>query len=249
MNFTQVSNHFIDTVLPRLSASAIVVYIVICRKTAGWHKQYDEIAISQFVTLTGLTKPTIIRAIRELIAGGIINMQSSGATNAYGISESIAIERVCCGDGQQSIFTGQNFLPVTPVAGKINLPDDGKVILPTQVKNFDQQKKQQKKQQNKQEQPRDARLAEWQFTVYRQLTHLHVPFAFRDEVAKLTSQSIWESVITRWIGRGYRPNGIQGMLEWYHKDMEKQHGRQNGQNLGRRVSEQEYIEANKQFVD
>lgn len=245
MSFTQVSNHFIDNDMNALSASATVVYIAICRKTAGWHKQYDEISLSQFVALTGLSKPTILRALIELESRGIINTQKNARqSSSYAVSATIMIERACCGDEPAAA--------VSPAVASQNilLPDidDGKNILPPVVKNVYQQKKQQNKQQNKQ---RDTRLNDWQFTVYRQLTHLNVPFAFRDAVAKLTCETCWTRAITKWIGRGYRPTGIQGMLEWYQKECESEdkRGRQNGQNDGRQSSIQDYIAANQHFIE
>ena len=47
----------------------------ILRKTYGWHKKSDWISLSQFIELTGLTKPHIIRAIKKLIKKNIIVAQ------------------------------------------------------------------------------------------------------------------------------------------------------------------------------
>jgi phage replication O-like protein O len=237
MSFTAISNHFIDNDMNGLSASAVVVYIAICRKTSGWQKTHDIIAASQFTAMTGLTKPTVIRAIRELVARGVINVTSSVAGNAYALSDTITIDRPsCCEANEQTrMFSGKDSLPVDVEAGKKSLP--------VPVKNLYQQKKQ-KKTNNK---THDARLETWPFVVYRRLTHLNVPFAYRDAVAELTNEAAWTAAITKWIGRGYRPNAIQGMLEWYEK--ERRDGRQVRQDDGRQSTLKEYIEANQHFME
>ena len=249
--YTQVPNHFIDEVLATISASSAVVYLVICRQTRGWHKQSDAISISQFMKMTGLTKPTILRALMELEKRGIINTHTSSKTYAYSISETIIIDTVCCEptskeslpihDGKESlpIDDGQKSLPIKPVFGQVSLPISVKKVY-TQKKGKKESKK------------TDTRLHQWQFTVYRELTHLHVPFAWRDKVAELTNEQVWRDVITRWIGKGYRPNGIQGMIDWYQKEEQQNERRNQRQNLGRSQNTtdiQEYIKANQQWTD
>lgn len=249
MSYTQIANDFIDTELPRLSASAVCIYLVICRRTIGWHKQSDVIALSQFMTMTGMSKPTVIKALRELTDCGIISVMSDGL-RAYSVSTRITLNASCCGstdkstDGQESLLVSKETLLV----GQKTLLDDGQENLPQSVKKIDTQKKEKRNTKKKEVVQRDERLQQWQFTTYRELTHLHVPFAFRDAVAQLSDERIWRDVITRWIGRGYRPNGISGMLDWYKKE-ESNVRRQTRQSNGGSVSAiEEYIAANEQFL-
>lgn len=44
----------------------------IIRKTYGFNKKQDAIALSQFVEMTGLKKPTIVRAINGLLSKNLI---------------------------------------------------------------------------------------------------------------------------------------------------------------------------------
>lgn len=239
--YTQVPNHFIDEVLATISASAAVIYLVICRQTRGWHKQSDEISLSQFMKVTGLSKPTILKSLMELEKKGIINTHTSSKTYAYSISETIIIDSSCCEPtGKENLpnNTGKETLPITP--------DIGQISLPISVKKVYTQKKGNKQTTKK----TDMRLQQWQFTVYRELTHLHVPHAWRDKVAEITNEQLWRDVIMRWIGRGYRPNGISGMLDWYNK--EQTNGRYQRQNMGRSTNAsdiQEYLNANQQWTD
>lgn len=248
MSYTQITNDFIDTELPHLSASAVCVYLVICRRTIGWHKQSDVIALSQFMTMTGMSKPTVIKALRELTERGIISVISE--SRAYSVSQRIMLTASCCGSTTKST-SGQDSLPESKdslLVGQKTLLDDGQESLPQPVKKIDTQKKEKRNTKKKEVVQRDERLQHWQFTIYRELTHLHVPFAFRDAVAQLTDERIWRDVITRWIGRGYRPNGIGGMLDWYKKE-ESNVRRQTRQSDGGSVSAiEDYIAANEHYL-
>lgn len=71
-NYTQVPNVVIDDLAAKLSDAAFKIYVVLIRKTKGWDQNRDAIAISQFMDLTGKSKPTVVRAIDELINLGLI---------------------------------------------------------------------------------------------------------------------------------------------------------------------------------
>lgn len=251
--YTKLPNTFIDEALRTVTPAAAVCYLVICRKTAGWQKDADAISISQFMEYTGLTKPTVQRAIRELQERGIINVeQGPERARMFSVATAIVIDKSCCRP-----IDGQNILPNAEPVGQNILPSDadvGQIFLPLTVKSFAPQKKEDKKTKKKEPAKRDERLNQWQFTVYRELTRLHVPHAFRDVVAELTHEHVWRDVITRWIGRGYKPHNIQGMLEWYKKE-EHNARRQSGQNVGGQASAtsaagiDEYLRANGRWTD
>lgn len=64
--FTAVPNLIIDHCWKVLSASAYILLICIIRKTLGWHKEIDNIALTQFQKSSGLTRTTCVRGLREL---------------------------------------------------------------------------------------------------------------------------------------------------------------------------------------
>jgi len=74
INHTQTSNDYIDKFMPILPAACTVVFLAISRKTIGWHKDVDAISNSQICKMTGLSKNTVIRAIKELEANNIIQV-------------------------------------------------------------------------------------------------------------------------------------------------------------------------------
>lgn len=258
MSYTAVPNHFIDHVMKYLTPSAVMVYLYICRKTIGWHKEYDTISLSQFVEETGLTKPTVMKALNHLISVGAVITSADTGRKQYKIADTLIIKKSCC-EGQSELFaddgkksllaSGKETLPKIGKSKK-SLPVSGKETLPEPVKNLSTQKKGNKNNSTKSSRGQaDARLTTWPFIVYRELTHLHVPHAFRDRVELLESETAWRSAITKWIGRGYRVNNIAGMLEWYEKELEDVR-RTERQEMGRSASAVEaYIEANRKYLE
>lgn len=73
-NYTQTPNAFFDVVLAdkRVNPAAFKVLAFIVRKTCGFHKPEDDIALSQFTIGTGLSKKTVIAALKQLENTGYI---------------------------------------------------------------------------------------------------------------------------------------------------------------------------------
>lgn len=73
--FIKISNEVLDNIIkhPEIMRGALFPVIgVVWRKTWGWNKKEDAIAISQFVEATGYSKRTIIYALQELEAKNIL---------------------------------------------------------------------------------------------------------------------------------------------------------------------------------
>lgn len=82
-NHTQLSNDFIDNHMRHLNPAAISVFIVITRKTTGWHKDTDVISLSQITELTGLSRSGTLKAIKELENKGLILVIRSRSEKGY----------------------------------------------------------------------------------------------------------------------------------------------------------------------
>jgi len=69
----------------RISGEEWMVLWAIIRKTYGWKKKEDRIALSQFAVMTGLKKPHIVRALRKLQSKRIIIVIKNDTTdiNSY----------------------------------------------------------------------------------------------------------------------------------------------------------------------
>lgn len=71
-NFTQIPNVIFDHWMAILKPSEFTVLMCLCRKIYGWHKTSDFISKSQIMRLTGLTKNTVLNAIKALIDHGLV---------------------------------------------------------------------------------------------------------------------------------------------------------------------------------
>lgn len=65
----------------RIAPDMRSVIDVVIRKTWGWKKKEDLIALSTFAEMTGLDHPNVCRAIRRLKAANIIRRDSQGLTS------------------------------------------------------------------------------------------------------------------------------------------------------------------------
>jgi hypothetical protein len=86
-HYTQVPDDFFDLLLSELTPAEFKVCAYIIRRTFGWKKDADAISLSQMVNGirrrdgthvdggTGLTKPTVIAAIKGLLEKGVIVRQ------------------------------------------------------------------------------------------------------------------------------------------------------------------------------
>jgi len=73
----------------RISGEEYQCLWVIIRKTYGWHKKQDAISLSQFVEMTGINKPNVVRAIKRLLSKKIITViyNDNATATTYGINK------------------------------------------------------------------------------------------------------------------------------------------------------------------
>lgn len=62
---------------------------------------------------------------------------------------------------------------------------------------------------------RDARLDHPAIVAYRDEAHLTPPHAVRDAICEVTDADRWRKVVTDWIGSGWNPRNVSGMLDVY----------------------------------
>ena len=84
--YTRIANEILDAFIgSKITIPAEVMRIVlfIIRKTYGYGKKEDIIALSQFALATGLKKPNIIRAVRKAIFMNLIIRTDNGRAWKY----------------------------------------------------------------------------------------------------------------------------------------------------------------------
>lgn len=91
-NSFQVPNAFVDEVLCQIGDVAAKLYLIICRKTRGWYKEVDSISLSQFQKISGKSRPTITKALAELIQVGlVIECESTVHGNSFKLNGDCAV--------------------------------------------------------------------------------------------------------------------------------------------------------------
>jgi len=94
-NSTQIPNIIIDFIMPHLPEAELKVLLYIYRRTFGFRKSGDKIALSQFTNGlvnknkehldygTGLSKTSNIKAIKSLQRLSLVNVVKTRGTNYY----------------------------------------------------------------------------------------------------------------------------------------------------------------------
>jgi|TARA_R110001599_G_scaffold150929_3_gene335338 phage replication O-like protein O len=89
--FTRMPNIIIDKYLPDLQGSELAILSVICRKTIGFNKVKDRIALTTFEKLSGQARSTVIKAVKELIRRQLIVKDTSTTPTTYSINSELLI--------------------------------------------------------------------------------------------------------------------------------------------------------------
>jgi hypothetical protein len=92
--FTQLDNSLIDYVMPVVEPPAWVIICFIIRKTRGWHKESDDISLSQICDGTGLARPTAVKWVSFLESNGhiLVGRGDRGTTNKLRLNPDFVID-------------------------------------------------------------------------------------------------------------------------------------------------------------
>lgn len=130
-NSFQLPNAFVDEMLCKLSGNACKIYLLIVRKTRGWHKEADRISYSQIQKSTGLnSRTTISKALDELIDLGLIIKEqgSQKASNEYKLNDDFCTakdEQPSPENGLDKKCTSPENEPASPKNGLEPSPKNG----------------------------------------------------------------------------------------------------------------------------
>jgi phage replication O-like protein O len=94
VNSFQIPNAIVDIAFRELSGNAIKIYLVIARKTRGWGKDFDRISLTQFVKISGMSRPTVVSAIKELLDYKLIVEDQDYYINSYALDDSNIVEAI-----------------------------------------------------------------------------------------------------------------------------------------------------------
>lgn len=132
--YTRIANDILEVMsLHDLSGREFRVLIAIIRRTYGFQKKVDWIALSQFVEITGIAKENVSRILSGLHKKKIIVKEGDGYTKKIGINSNLkewkgAKQIVGFDNGdagiQQSIHKNKLSETTTPVVGNDNITNE-----------------------------------------------------------------------------------------------------------------------------
>jgi len=76
--YVSVPNTLIDIVLPLLSPTEWKVFTLLWRETIGRQRWSTRLSLSRIQTLSGLSRPTVNRAIQSLKGSGLFDLKNTG---------------------------------------------------------------------------------------------------------------------------------------------------------------------------
>ncbi len=86
--FTKIANELLEAFSQiDASGSAWRVFMVVLRKTYGFHKKEDRISLTQFEQMSKLTRMSVCRGLNELVELKIITVEKKGYINKYSIQK------------------------------------------------------------------------------------------------------------------------------------------------------------------
>ena len=135
-NAFQIPNSVIDELLAKLTCAELKCYLFVVRKTKGWNKESDNISVSQFMEVTGLSKKSVITACESLVQMGLLE-RSGGERklNTYSVK---AFDFSESGEKSTPTESGVNFSESgeksTPTESGVNFSESGEKSTPDLVK-------------------------------------------------------------------------------------------------------------------
>jgi len=86
--YTKIANELLEALAKiRIPGEARQVLDVVLRKTYGFNKKSDAIALSQFVGFTGLTKVAVCKAIKKLLQIEVITQKGNAIAKEYALNK------------------------------------------------------------------------------------------------------------------------------------------------------------------
>jgi hypothetical protein len=194
--YTAFPNDAIDLVLPKTNPNVWKLICVIVRATIGYHKEEDWLSYSQLMEKTGIkSKQTMNTTIMSALNKGYILRKQFKNSYMYSLNK--------------------RYENRTDIGTK-TVPKNGTKTVHT--KESIKEKGKRNAQNSKPKRKADGRLNHPALKIYRGIAHFHVHHALRDSVIETVKDNeLWECIIKGWIGAGWNPRNVNGMLDCYRK--------------------------------
>lgn len=142
-NSSQIPNIILDFVLPRIPEAEARCLLYICRRTFGFHKDEDNISFSQFENGiktkpgrqldfgTGLSRPSINVALRNLVLARAIFVEKNSLSNRYKLNLNMDVDKVVNEINQLRSFTRIGKATLPKLVKRVNTQNLGKKEKPS----------------------------------------------------------------------------------------------------------------------
>lgn len=212
-NYTQIPNDMLDNDLPSMGKAECKVVLAIARKTFGWHKESDRISISQLEDLTGLSRQGVISGIDAAIKrGNVEKIEHETGPNEYKLVVNPLDQRA---DKESNNLTR---VVKTVDQQVVKLVDtQKKVVKETYTKEKDSRplpkKPEVEDDDAEAEKPKLSQHPAVQ--KFREVTHRYPAKAWYQDIVDTVGDDLeeWESIVKDWVGLGWNPTNVKGMLD------------------------------------
>jgi phage replication O-like protein O len=103
-NTTQVPNVILDRIMRTLAPGALKVLFAICRLTYGWGKKSDRISLSQLQEITGMSRWSVVRSLKQLDRLILVKPGSHNMASEYQLNVEISdVDLVTLSDQSQKV--------------------------------------------------------------------------------------------------------------------------------------------------
>jgi len=86
--YIKIANELIEELSKLyLSGNEWRVIMVVIRKTYGWNKKTDHISLTQFQKATNLSRPSVVRSLKKLVAKQILVAKQQPFIKEYGLNK------------------------------------------------------------------------------------------------------------------------------------------------------------------
>jgi len=138
-NSTQIPNVILDKIIPGIPDAEAKCLLYICRRTYGFHKDRDRISLTQFthgITSrtdnekldfgTGLSRPSVVEALRNLVGSGLVTVTKEKAGNTFELNCELLVDKYV----EKGVVKKINQLRKLTRSSKESLPKQVKLLNP-----------------------------------------------------------------------------------------------------------------------
>ncbi len=87
--YTRIANQLLDDLALKihLSGNEWKVVLIVIRKTYGFNKKMDAISLTQFQKMIGLSRPSVVEAIKKLVGKNLLVINKEPYKNLYSLNK------------------------------------------------------------------------------------------------------------------------------------------------------------------